>query len=485
MSTQRWWTRRLAWGALLTILLSWPAAAQERDTAVVLGHDQSLECTIADGFTLAAVGDLIINQPASQLADPQFQAAIDILRHADAGFGNFEGTSIDIRRFQGFPGAENGGAWLIDDPAVPADLKRMGIEMVSRANNHATDWGLAGMEETDRRLSDAGVVYAGSGRDLSAARAARMLNTAQGRVAIVSMASSFTPDSRAMDALRAAPGRPGIDALRTTQSVVLPKPLFEDMRVLRDSIYAGLPAALRAELPKPKKKDVVSLLGSRYELGKQVGLSFEMNAADLKGIEAAIRQGKETADFLVATIHAHEPGNWSEQPPDFLPKLAHAAIDAGADEFIGHGPHQLRGIEIYKGKPIFYSLGNFFFEVPMQWPVGVDLFDAYQLNPDSATDEEQNVALLDKYFAGRVWYQSVIAVSRFEHGHVAEIRLYPVVLGATRRSPDRGIPRLAPPAEARQILERLQRLSAPYHTRIDIEGSVGVIRAATAAAGGA
>ena len=47
---------------------------------------------------------------------------------------------------------------------------------------------------------------------------------------------------------------------------------------------------------------------------------------------------------------------------DFVVTAAHLAIDAGADIFVGHGPHILRGIEIYKGKPIFYSMANFAFE---------------------------------------------------------------------------------------------------------------------------
>ncbi len=466
--------------ATLALLVSIAAAQHPRSAkphaAPAPGTNQSLQCSIADGFTLAAVGDLIINQPESNLAAPRFQAALNLLRHADAGFGNFEGTALDIRTFKGYPAAENGGQWLIDSPKVPADLLRMGIDIVSHANNHATDWGVAGMEETDRRLRAAGVVYAGSGRDLGAARAPHYLNTPQGRVGIVAMTSTFTPMSRAMNPLGAAPGRPGINALRTTASVVLPKTLFDQARRLRAAILAGMPKAYRDQLPKSKNPKVLSLFRSRFQLGNRVELSYKMNQHDLKVILKAIRQGKEDSDFLIASIHTHEPGNWSDRPPNFLPTLAHDAINAGADEFISHGPHQLRGIEIYRGKPIFYSLGNFFFQTALSAPVGADLFEAWRMNPATVTDEEQGAALNRKWFSGTLWYQSVIAVSRFEHGEVSEIRLYPVVLGATRRAADRGIPRLATAAQARPILERLQRLSAPYHTTIAIEGAVGVIR---------
>jgi poly-gamma-glutamate synthesis protein (capsule biosynthesis protein) len=84
-----------------------------------------------------------------------------------------------------------------------------------------------------------------------------------------------------------------------------------------------------------------------------------------------------------------------------------------------------------------------------------------------------------------VWYQSVIAVSRFEHGQVAEVRLYPVDLGLAAQGVNQGIPRPASPAVAKTILEELQRLSKPYGTTIAIEDGVGIIRLArvTSAAG--
>ncbi|GIS80846.1 MAG: hypothetical protein CM1200mP14_24120 [Gammaproteobacteria bacterium] len=91
-----------------------------------------------------------------------------------------------------------------------------------------------------------------------------------------------------------------------------------------------------------------------------------MNQYDLGEILYGIRAAKIDSDFVIATIHAHNPGNWSDEAPGFLEELARSAIDSGADQFVGHGPHQLRGIEIYQGKPIFYSLGNFFFQVELQ-----------------------------------------------------------------------------------------------------------------------
>jgi hypothetical protein len=90
-------------------------------------------------------------------------------------------------------------------------------------------------------------------------------------------------------------------------------------------------------------------------------VDVELNGSDVDAVCAAIRQAKQTSDFAVFSLHTHEPGNYASRPPDFMRTLAHRAIEAGTDAVHGHGPHRLRGIEIHCGKPIFYSLGNFFF----------------------------------------------------------------------------------------------------------------------------
>src|SRR6185312_4220901 len=78
-----------------------------------------LEANIADGFSLAAVGDVIMANPQAADTNPAFQAQLRILRAADVVFGNFEGTAIDLRDFRGSPQAESGGQWLLSSPGVP------------------------------------------------------------------------------------------------------------------------------------------------------------------------------------------------------------------------------------------------------------------------------------------------------------------------------------------------------------------------------
>jgi len=442
-------------------------------------------CGVADGFTLAAVGDLIYSEPLSGLQDERFKAVLSLLRSTDATFGNLENTLVDLGNFSGYPQAEYGGAHLIGSPAVAKDMRNMGFSLVSRANNPATDWGIEGMCATDQAADEAGLVHAGTGYNRAAARAAHYLQTAKGRVALVSMTSSATPISMASNPLGSAPGRPGVSALRVKPYMIVSPEMMQSLRKIHDALPR---AALEAEAQekralapegneKGEKPGELRLFGANYRVGdKAVRFAFDMNDSDLREILKGIRQGKQNSDFLIATIHAHEPDNWSEEPADFLPKLAHAAIDAGADIFIGHGPHRLRAIEIYQGKPIFYSLGNFFFQVATQELVPAELYDMLKGDPNALTENEIMVKLLKSWFDAPLWYQSVIAVSRFEHGQIAEVRLYPVDLGLTASNVNQGIPRVATPAVAKNILEELQRLSKPYGTTIAIEGGVGIIR---------
>ncbi len=436
---------------------------------------RELMMSVADGFTVAAVGDNIIARPVSQT--PGFGAVGRIIHDADAAFGNFEGTAIDLARTPAVPQAEFGGVWIIGTPAVAKDLKGIGFDLMSRANNHTTDWGLEGMRQTNRALDEAGIVHAGAGEHRAAARAARYFDSDKGRVALISMASTFTPLSRSAPPAGEAPGRPGVNALRTTRYSFVTQDELRFLRKIRDEQPAG---SIRP--PEKEPADQLDLFGVRYKVADHRGFSYTIDPVDEREVLKSIRAAKQLSDFVIVTIHAHEPGNWSQEPADFLPKLAHEAIDAGADEFIGHGPHQLRGIEIYRGKPIFYSLGNFVFQLDLLEPVGSDLYEQYKMDGTSTTDAEFDAMWNNIVFGGEVWYQSVVATTRFDKGRLAEIRLQPIDLNYTARGADRGVPKIAGAELSKTILERVQRLSQPFGTRIVIQDGLGLIRPGAGAA---
>ena len=441
-----------------------PAPAAPRDA------QRELATNVADGFTVAAVGDCIIVRPVSQT--PGFGPVGKIVHDADVAFGNFEGTALDLARTPAVPQAEFGGVWILGTPSVAKDLKSIGFDVMSRANNHATDWGLEGMRQTNRALDEAGIVHAGAAEHRAAARAARFFDTDKGRVALISIASTFTPLSRSAPPVGQALGRPGVNALRTTRYSLVTADELRALKKIRDEQPAGSFRIAEKEPP-----DELELFGVRYKVGNHRGFTFKMDPVDEKEILKSIRAAKQLSDFVIVTIHAHEPGNWSQEPADFLPTLAHEAIDAGADQFIGHGPHQVRGVEVYKGKPIFYSLGNFIFQLDLLEAVGSDLFEQYKMDQASTTDGEFDAMWNQLVFGSDVWYQSVVTTSRFEKGKVAEIQLTPIDLDYKARGADRGVPRPAAPDVARTILERMQKLSQPFGTRIAIEQGKGIIRA--------
>jgi poly-gamma-glutamate capsule biosynthesis protein CapA/YwtB (metallophosphatase superfamily) len=458
---------------ILAVAFAGALAAARQPAARPAPRDpqRELAMSMADGFTLSAVGDCIIARPVSQT--PGFGAVGKLVHDADVAFGNFEGTALDVERMTAIPQAEFGGVWIIGRPAVAKDLRAIGFDVMSRANNHATDWGVEGMRETDRALDEAGIVHAGTGDHRAAARAARYLDTDKGRVALISIASTFTPMSRSAPPAGQAPGRPGVNALRTTRySLVTPDEL-RALRKIRDEQPAG-----SVRLPERESADELDLFGVRYKAASRRGFTYAIDPVDESEILKSIRAAKQFSDFVIVTIHAHEPGNWSEEPADFLPKLAHAAIDAGADEFIGHGPHQIRGIEIYRGKPIFYSLGNFIFQLDLLEPVGSDLYEQYKKDTATTTDAEFNAMWNQLVFGGEVWYQSVVATTRFDKGQLAEIQLRPIDLSYAARGADRGVPRPASADVAKVILDRAARLSQPFGTRIAIDRGIGVIKAA-------
>ena len=111
------------------------------------------------------------------------------------------------------------------------------------------------------------------------------------------------------------------------------------------------------------------------------------------------------------------------------------------------------GIEIYKGKPIFYGLGSFFFRVG---PGG-------RLGPGGSM------------VMPATWYDSFVAISRFEHNRVAEIRIYPIIMREEGDDALRGAPMLAKGTDARRILTRLVEDSKQCGRRIAVRGDVGLI----------
>lgn len=304
-------------------------------------------------FSLTLSGDSIITQRLSVYQrDGRFMAAVNAVREGDAAFTNLE---ILFHNYEPPPAAQSGGTWLRAEPSLFRELQWIGFNLFATANNHSLDYGIEGLRSNLRVLREAGAAYAGIGESLGEARAPGFLETARGRVALVSCASTFTPGSPAGAQRGDLRGRPGVNPLRFRTRYRVDAVALAAVRKMKEELKLGAdPVLWSGEVDSATR---VHVFGQTFELSDQPGVATEPDPRDLKGLADAIRDARRQADYVVVSIHAHEgmPGA-REIPARFLVEFAHAAVDTGADVFIGHGPHLLRGIEIYKGKAIFYSL---------------------------------------------------------------------------------------------------------------------------------
>jgi poly-gamma-glutamate synthesis protein (capsule biosynthesis protein) len=166
-------------------------------------------------------------------------------------------------------------------------------------------------------------------------------------------------------------------------------------------------------------------------------------------------------------------------PAGFIVDFARRMIDEGADVFVGHGPHVLRGIEIYKGKPIFYSLGDFLFQNETLQRLPHENYAPLGLGEDKGLSDF-NDARYDHDRTGfpaspEIW-ESVVAEAVFEGVDLREVRLHPISLGFGKPRQVRGRPLPADEALSRKIISDLTRLSKPFGTEIQYVDGVGIVR---------
>jgi len=416
-------------------------------------------------FTMALTGDSIITRKLSVYDEPEYLQMIELIRDADVAFTNLE---VLFHDYETYPMAVSGGTWMRADPSLAAELSWAGFDLLARANNHTGDYGVEGMRITSRHVREAGLLDAGVGESLAEAREAKFLETSKARVALISLSSSFAKHMGAGPSRDDMPPRPGLNPLRYKTTYEVEATEFERLKTLGMTLgqftnQDGGPRGLTKDKPEE-----LTLFGSDFKLADSNRVRTTANEADVKAIAAVVDNAKRLADFVIVTIHAHE-GQKRSEPAEFIPVFARAMVDAGADVFVGHGPHALRGIEIYDGKPIFYSLGDFIFQNETLLRLPYDNYARYEL------DENAHVAdFNDKRYkndtAGfpanpEIW-EAVVAVPVFENRQLVELALHPITLGYGLPRQVRGRPMLADRELAKKIINDLKERSAPFGTQI-------------------
>jgi poly-gamma-glutamate synthesis protein (capsule biosynthesis protein) len=327
-------------------------------------------------ISIVATGDSLITMKQSVHSEPEFLEMVELIRSADVAFTNHEMLLHDYED-DCYPAAQSGGTYTRADPSIIDELKWMGYDIVSTANNHSLDYSYGGLFRTKEYLRRAGIPHAGTGRDLAEARRPAYVETAQGRVALIAACSSFSPFGRAGEARRDMHGRPGLNPLRYDAWYTVKEETMEKIR----GLYGNLKEEARfRDVYQPE--DAFHFMSNKFVVGENVGLHTKPNETDMRGNLEAIRDAARQADWVLFSLHAHVGRVYdSEQPAEFIEEFGRAVIDAGAHVLIGHGHHAMRGIEIRDDKPIFYSLGDFIFQNQTVERMASDFYARYKLGP--------------------------------------------------------------------------------------------------------
>jgi poly-gamma-glutamate capsule biosynthesis protein CapA/YwtB (metallophosphatase superfamily) len=353
---------------------------------------------------------------------PADVAVIQGLLKGDVVFTNFEATVAEKGQT-----IKEGRGFLTPPEALDA-LQTLGFNLVAFASNHAFDLKATGIENTIREAEARKLVHAGTGDSATEAAAPGYLHTPKGTVALIASASGLiAPEGNA------TADRPGVNELRV-EAGGRQNEATEDL--------PGTPA----NTP---------------------------NAEDAQRILRSIREARQQADLVIVYQHNHVFGNHSFStifsegmaerlaPNDWLVKWTHAEIDAGADIVVMHGAPLLHGIEIYRGRPIFYDLGNFIYNVP------------------------PTLTYIDEPMS----WESVVAYLELRGRNLRSITLRPIALNNLGEGqPDahseytnnqfldtRGLPSPATGAKAGYILRRLGDESRAFGTKLEVKGDTAEI----------
>jgi poly-gamma-glutamate capsule biosynthesis protein CapA/YwtB (metallophosphatase superfamily) len=264
--------------------------------------------------TLLILGDTNIQNRADP--DSAFAHVKDTLAQADLLFGHLEGPLAEPSADPARPDIPHKPGWRHSGARMASALRNAGYMGVSCASNVSHP--AAAAVRSVAVLDEVGIKHCGVGSTLAEARRPVILERGGVRIGFLSYTSVFWPSDHAAGA--EAPGCATIKA------------------------YAAYQANYRAlEMP-----------------GAEPVTKTYCDAAELDAMRDDVRRLRGEVDLIILSCHWGVSSK--DEPVEYQREIARAAIDAGADMVFGHHPHVVQAAEIYRGKPIFYSLGNFVFD---------------------------------------------------------------------------------------------------------------------------
>jgi len=340
---------------------------------------------------LGLVGETNVNRSDPETAFVKVQTLLD---KADVLFGHMETTVAEHPSDNDdMPDLPYKRGWLHSKPENVRAWQVAGFDAVSAASN--VSGSADSTVQAIRELDKLGIPHAGIGVNIGEARKPAIVEKDGVKIGLLSYTSVFY--SQFVPAL---PKRPGAATVKAAMSII-PSWRGEEM--------PGAAPTVKTWLDEKEK------------------------ALMLEDI-AALRP---EVDYIVLSCHWGVSS--AENVQDYQIEFAHAAIDAGADAVMGHHPHRPQGVEIYKEKPIFYSMGNFAF---------------------------------DWWFVRNSLKDGIIGYVTLEDGAVTKIGFAPV----RREDESNDVATVHPDSEAGAfVVETVRRLSAPFGTKLTVEGDEVVI----------
>jgi poly-gamma-glutamate capsule biosynthesis protein CapA/YwtB (metallophosphatase superfamily) len=412
---------------------------------------------------VSLVGQSVIHDPILKHYGGRLSPLTQIISASDISFTNLETTIAG--RHGGWPMIGSSMTpptrAIFSPPAVLDDLRTMGFNALSMCNNHAFLLGPGGILSTIEEVQARGFLAAGIGASLTEAATPGRMEIAGRPVSLVAMDAGPLPATvYATDAqLPFYPARPGNNPMRVSPVIEVPDEQFAMLADMRRTLGHF---DLRAQYIKsPADADGTVTLSAviypgaptlKFRRGEACRAAFEVNQADLARNLAAIRAEKAAGSFVIVYVHHHIWDKVWEKTPSWMQSVSREFIDAGADIVVSHGVPVLHGVEIYKGKPIFYSLGNFIFQ------------------PFSDADIWLN---------NRIWL-SVVATCSYDGEALERIDFVPIAVGGQESLrlnsyEDRNAPEIATGRYADATLGWLAELSAAFGSRIEVTGDRAVL----------
>lgn len=374
-----------------------------------------------------AVGDVFVDREDPTTAFPSGQ----IVPKDGLLFGNCEGVFADT--WQRTPSC---GSPVVAPSDRAKRLREAGFTVMSLANNHSLDGGYEALMSCRSTLHNLGITTAGAGENMLAARQPTRHFLGGASVATLAYSAVFP------HGYEARVGYPGLAPVRA-HTLYTPWEINE------------------------------------WNPGVSPHVVTHPFPEDLTAFQDDIKQASSNNDLVMVSVH------WGDftQPfvlTDHERRLAHAAVDAGADIVLGHHHHMLRGVEFYHEKPIFYGLGHYLFDLP-NLPERIAK-DGYlgSGNPDDARSltrrfgeyrlgPRDGYPLLPFHEDSRM---TGMAVVRIVDGVIAEVGFRPALIGPSN-NPEHVHP---DSAVGKKVLNYLQQCcdAEGLNTRVESVGSAGL-----------